>query len=158
MVPFDPGNGQLELADGGSDEWQVGVELDVPIGYRQANSSVRNSELALSRERALLGEMERQVVHDLSNAVAEQTRSYQLVETAYNRRVAAERQYRILIQNLEDKKKSDFNLLLDSIRRLAEAESTYDRAKVNYAVSLKNLHVEQGDLMQYCNVHYSDDE
>jgi outer membrane protein TolC len=145
----------LQAADSGSDEWQVGMELSVPIGFRQASAAVRNAELAVARERAILTELERQVIHDLSNAVGEQTRTYQLVQTAYNRRVAAERQFEILAREtpVED---VNFNIMLDSIRRLADSETAYNRALIGYAVALKNLHVETGDLMQYCNVEYSD--
>jgi hypothetical protein len=148
----------LLFGDSGTDEWQVGMELAVPIGFRQAHAGVRNAELALARERAVLGEMERQVIHDLSNAVAEQKRSFQLVQTGYNRRVAAERQFELLTAPEVEplRQLDDFNLLLDAVRRLAEAETNYNRALVNYAVALKNVHVEAGDLMQYCNVHFAD--
>ena len=151
--PADP----AQIADSGTDEWQIGLEMAVPIGFRQAHAGVRNAELALARERAVLAEMERQVVHDLSNAVAEQKRSFQLVQTAYNRRGAAERQF-VLLASAEARRlrQIDFNLQLDAVRRLAEAETNYNRALVNYAVALKNVHVEAGNLMQYCNIHFAD--
>jgi hypothetical protein len=50
----------------------------------------------------------------------------------------------------------DFNLLLDSERRLAEADIDYHRSVVAYAVALKNVYVETGSLMEYCNVHYTE--
>jgi outer membrane protein TolC len=159
-VPLDPD--PLDpmaplFGDGGTDEWQIGMEMAIPIGFRQAHAGVRNAELALARERAVLTEMERQVIHDLSNAVAEQKRSYQLVETAYNRRAAAERQFELLADpTVRAAREIEFNLLLDAARRLAEAESNYNRVLVGYAVALKNVHVEAGDLMQYCNVHFAD--
>ena len=141
----------------GTDEWQIGVELDLPIGFRLAASGVRNAELAAARERAILAELERQIIHDLSNALSEQVRSYHLVETAYNRRLAAERQFVILSSKAaQDRPDVDFNVQLDSVRRLAEAETAYYRLLVGYAVALKNLHVEAGDLLQYCNVSYLD--
>jgi outer membrane protein TolC len=145
----------IQNVDSGSDEWQVGMELYVPLGFRKASAGVRNAELAVARERAILAEMERQIVHDLSNAVGEQTRSFQLVQTAYNRRVNAETQFEILSSE-KSEEDVDYNIVLDSIRRLADSETAYNRALIGYAVALKNLHVETGDLMQYCNVQYSD--
>jgi hypothetical protein len=145
------------FVDSGSDEWQVGLELDMPIGFRQGSSGVRNAELAVARERAILGEIERRIVHDLSNALSEQIRTYHLVQTAYNRRLAAEKQYQILSsEEAQDRPDVDFNVQLDSVRRLADAETAYYRLLVGYAVALKNLHLEAGDLLQYCNVAYSD--
>lgn len=151
--PMDP----TQNVGSGRNEWQLGLELALPIGYRQANSAVRNAELSLARERAILVDMERQIVHDLSNAVSEQELSFQYVQTAYNRRVAAEHQLELLTaEPVSDAGRVDFNILLDSVRRFADAETTYDRAVVGYAVAIKNLHVEVGDLMEYCNVHYSE--
>ena len=50
------------------------------------------------------------------------------------------------------------SLLLDAERRLADAETDYHRAAIGYAVALKNVYVETGSLMEYCNVHYTEDE
>ena len=86
----------LQDVDAGTNEWQIGMELNLPLGFRQAHVGVRNAQLAVARERALLEEMERQIVHDVSNAVAEKVRTYQLVQTAYNRRTSALKQYDVL--------------------------------------------------------------
>ena len=51
----------------------------------------------------------------------------------------------------------DFNLLLDAERRLADAETDYYRAVIGYAVALKNVYLETGSLMEYCNVHFSEE-
>src|SRR6185295_2390479 len=82
--------------DSDKNEWQVGMELNMPIGFRQGYVGVRNAQLALARERAVLVDMERQVVHDVSNAVSEKTRSFQQVQTAYDRRTSALQQFTVL--------------------------------------------------------------
>jgi outer membrane protein TolC len=141
-------------------EWQFGMELNMPIGFRQAFAGVRNAQLALARERSVLVEMERQVIHDVSNAVAEKTRAFQQVQTTYNRRTSALKQYTVLsdpeLRETARGREIDFHLLLDSERRLADAELDYHRAVVGYAVALKNVYVETGSLMEYCNVHYTE--
>ncbi len=147
-----------QAVDAGTDEWQIGMELNMPIGLRQGHVAVANAQLALSREHAVLEEMERQVLYDLSNAVAEKTRLFQLVQTAYNRRSSALQQYTVLSSPAvqESTRGVDYDLLLDSERRLAEADADYYRAVVGYAVALKNVYLEAGSLMQYCNVHFRD--
>jgi outer membrane protein TolC len=145
--------------DSNKSEWQVGMELNMPFGFRQAHVGVRNAQLVVARERAVLVDMERQVIHDVSNALAEKTRTFQQVQTAYNRRVSAQQQFNILSNpQVQAARGIDFNLLLDAERRLAEADSDYHRAVVSYAVALKNVYVETGSLLEYCNVHYSDKE
>ena len=141
----------------GTDEWQVGVELNVPLGYRRGHVAVRNAELAVARETAVYDELERQIAHDVSNAVADQTRLHKVVQTAYNRRSAALRQFNVLnsqaVQESARGRRIDFNLLLDAERRLADAEIAYFRATVEYAVALKNVNLETENLLAYCNVH-----
>jgi outer membrane protein TolC len=150
-----PGPDPDQLVDAGTDEWQIGMELNMPFGFRQGHVGVANAQLALARERAVLEEMERQILHDVSNAVAEKQRMYQQVQTAFNRRTSALQQYQLLTDpNVQATQPSiDFELILDSERRLAEADSDYHRAVVGYAVALKNVYLESGNLMDYCNVH-----
>ncbi len=141
--------------DSGKNEWQVGMELNMPIGFRQGYVGIRNAQLALARDRAVLCDMERQIIHDVSNAVAEKTRAFQQVQTAYDRRVSAFQQYDLLSKRAAIQK-VDFNSLLDAERRVADADSDYQRSVVSYAVAVKNVYVETGSLMEYCNVHYND--
>jgi outer membrane protein TolC len=157
--PLQPGD---PLVESDKSEWQVGMELNMPIGFRQGYAGVRNAQLALARERAVLVDMERQVVHDVSNSVAEKTRSFQQVQTSYDRRTAALQQFTVLndvaVNESARGRRIDFNLLLDAERRLADADTDYHRAVVGYAVAVKNVYVETGSLMDYCNVHYADKE
>ena len=155
---YDPVTPNLDMnVNNRSDEWQVGLELTAPFGYRQAHSAVHNSELELARERAILSEIERQVVHDLSNSVSDQSRAYRVLQTAKNRRHAAERQYQMLTDEAARAVKTDFNSILDAERRAADAETSYYRALTAYAVSLKNVYLEMGSLFEYCNIHFSED-
>lgn len=144
----------------GTDEWQMGVEFVMPLGYRQGHVGVRNAGLALARERAILNELERQVIHDVGNAVADVRRLHQAVETAYNRLVAAEKQFVVLndaaVQDSPRGRRIDYNLLLDAERRLADAQIAYHRAAIEYAVSLKNVNLETENLLPYCNVQIAD--
>ncbi len=143
----------------GSDrsEWQMGMEMSVPIGFRQAHSAVRNAKLDLARERALLRDLERQIIHDVSNAITETSRAYRSIETAWNRRVSAESQFILLKSDVvQEVKGIDFNLVLDSERRLAEAKVAYNRALVSYAVALKNVQMETGAILEHCNIQLTE--
>ena len=54
---------------------QMGLEVDIPIGFRQANASVRYAELNLAREKAVLEEQQNAITHDLSSAYGEMARA-----------------------------------------------------------------------------------
>lgn len=153
----DFNNAYSDLVSGRFQEWQAGAELSLPIGFRKAYSSVRQAELQVERERTLIHEAERQIVHDLSNAISELDRAYAVVETCMNRRIAAAEQVAAI--ETADEFGSDTSVLyvlLDSQRRLAEAETAYFRAIVEYQLAVKNLQVEKGTLLAYNEVHLNE--
>jgi len=144
--PFD--NAYADLASGRFQEWQVGMEMSFPIGFRRAYAAVRQSELQLARERAVLHEQERSVVFDLSNAIADVDRAYAIVETNLNRRIAAAEQLEA-VQAAFEADNATLDLLLEAQRRAADADVAYYRALVEYTLAAKNVQVEKGTLLDY---------
>ena len=96
-APFSSAYG--DLAGGDFQEWQLGMELEVPIGYRQGHAAVRNAEHVLARERAVLREQKRQVIYGLSTALGDVKRAYAVAQAQYNRWHAANEQL-VVMQNL----------------------------------------------------------
>ncbi len=148
-------NAYENLTGGDFQEWQLGVELSVPIGFRRAHSANRNSELKLFRSRAILREQEHQVLHDLAAAVAEMQRAYAVSQTTFNRLEAARQQLEAVTAAFEADKAS-LDLLLDSQRRLADGKSRHFRSMAEYAVAIKNIHFTKGSLLDYDGVFLSE--
>ncbi len=134
--------------DGDFQEWNLGMEFNVPIGLRRGNAAVRNAQLLLARERSLLMEQERSVAHDLANNIADAQRAYQITQTSFNRRRAAIAQLGSM-QAAYDSDQVPFFQVLDAQRRLAEAETRFSLAQVEYALAVKNIHFEKGSLLDY---------
>lgn len=149
-VPFN--SAWENLATGEFQEWQLGGELSFPFGQRRGHAAVRNAQLLVARERAVLREQEREIVHDLSNAIADKDRAYLVAQTAFNRRLAARQQLLVLENKVENELQVDLNSLLDAQRRLAEADARYYFSLVDYAVAVKNVHYEKGSLLDYNNI------
>ncbi len=141
-------NAYENLTDGDFQEWQVGLELNMPLGFRRGHAAVRQAELQIARERAILREQERDVQAGLSNAAAELERAYLVAQTSYNRRAAAKEQLGA-IQAAYESDKAGLDLVLDSQRRAVESESRYHAALVEYALAIKNLHFEKGSLLDF---------
>jgi outer membrane protein TolC len=140
---------------GNFQEWNLGMEFNVPIGYRRGNAAVRNAQLQLARERALLAEQERSIAHDLTNNIADAERSYEISQTAYNRREAARAQLASM-QAAYDSDQVPFFQVLDAQRRVAESETRFSQAQVDYALAVKNVHFEKGSLLDYNQVFLSE--
>ncbi len=147
-------NAYGNLFGGNFQGWQVGAELSMPVGFRRGHAGVANAEFRLAHDVALLREQEREVVHDLSNAVADTQRAYAVVETNYNRRLAAKQQLVAVEAAYEaDQAGAELDEVLDAQRRLADAESNYYRSLVEYASAIKNVHFEKGSLLDYNGIY-----
>lgn len=147
-----------DLTTGDLQEWYLGLEYSVPLGYRKGHLAVSNAEILLSRERAIQREQEREIVHDLSNAMAEAARAYESCRNSMNRLDAATS----VLEAYETQERNDLDVdidrLLDAQRRVVEAEIRYFLARVEYAVALKNVHLEKGSLMAYNELEIFDGE
>jgi len=146
------------LFDGDFQEWQWGAELTLPIGFRRAHAAVRNAQLQIAREHAVLVEQERRILHDLSNAISDTDRAYEISGTAYNRRMAAKEQIDILLsrQRTGTQPEPNHDQLIDAQRRFADADTQYHRALAEYMIAMKNVHYEKGTLLDYSQVHLAE--
>ncbi len=169
-----PGSQAVDILAGGDfQEWEAGVEFSIPLGFRRAHAAVNNAELQIAREKALLREQERQVMYDLSNAVAEKDRSYQSLQTGLNRHAAALE----LLASLETRfglarpvvegedpdeaaggvgEFGELDRLLDAQRRVTDSELAVFRSRAAYEVAIKNVFFETGELLQYHEVLLAD--
>ena len=148
-------NAYDDLTTGDFQEWQVGVELNMPLGYRRGAAAVKNAELLLCRARAILEEQEHLVLHDAASAVAEFDRAVALLDTTANRLDAARNQSAAVAASYESDN-SPLDLLLEAHRRLADAESRQYQALAEYAIAIKNVHYAKGTLLEYDGVTLSE--
>jgi len=148
-------NAYEDLTSGDFQEWQLGLELSVPIGFRRGFAAARNAELQLCRERAILREQEHQVLHEVASALADMQRAYVVSQTSFNRLDAARVQLDAIKAEFEAEK-APLDLLLDAQRRLAEADSQHHRSLAEYAVAVKNVHFAKGTMLAYDGVYLSE--
>lgn len=129
-------------------EWMMGVELTVPLGYRKAHAAVDFAELAVARERVVLKEQEREIVSHLGGAFADIVRAYQAVQNNLEQYLAADDYCKNVTQ--EDlPREVSAERVLDAHRRRVNAEIQFFRARAEYAIALKNFHYEKGSLLTY---------
>jgi outer membrane protein TolC len=153
LTRFD--NAYEDLTTGDFQEWQLGLELSMPIGFRRAHAGVRDAELLLARERAILRDQELEIVHEAADAVAELDRAYVVVQNAYNHVLASQDQLHS-VAAAYDAGKVMFDVLLDAQRRLAEAKIEYVRNRTQYAVAAKNVHFVKGTLLEFDGVYLAE--
>lgn len=141
------------LLEGEYQEWLAGVELQMPIGFRQAHAAIRNSQLQLERERAILGEQERNVSYGLSNAFSEVSRAYDNRLLQEKRLEATSKQINKLISRRESGSGgAPLDVILEAYRRYLDIRLRYHQAEVEYVLALRNVQYEKGTLLRFCNV------
>ncbi|MDX1963258.1 MAG: TolC family protein [Pirellulales bacterium] len=144
-------NALAGLTDGNFAESEVGLSFSWDIGNRRGLATVRQQQLLLARERSVLQDQELEVSHALAEAVRILDTNHVLVQTLFNRRLAAERQVKS-VEAAYNAGTATFDLLLDAQRRQADAESAYYRALSDYNRSIAQVHYRKNSLLEYNNV------
>ena len=143
------------LTSGEFQEWQLGLQLSMPIGFRRELSGVRHHELLIARERAMLQDLELEISHQLGDSIRDVDNYYGLSQTNFNRRVASEKEVQAVDAAYEADRVT-LDLLLDAQRRRAEAESAYYRSLIDYNKAIMNVHYRKGSLLDYNGVYLAE--
>ncbi|HUT13601.1 MAG TPA: TolC family protein [Thermoguttaceae bacterium] len=153
--PFDDAYGSL--TSGNFAEWHLGLNLEIPLGFRKEMAGVRHAQLNLARERAKLQDQELEVSHQLAFAISELEAALVLTRTNFNRRVAARNEVTTATVKYEAGLQAwTLDQVLDAQRRLAEAESDYYRSLVDYNKAIANVHYRKGTLLEYNAVYLTE--
>ena len=150
-------NAYGDLLSGDYQEWQVGAEMRMPVGFRRAHNAVRNAEVNLQREKALLREQERSVTLGLSNAVAELRRAYAAMQLAEQRYEAAY-QYKQQSAKKVELATANIDVQLEAERRVLDSKLQFLRAEVEYMLAIRNVHYERGSILGYHGVYLTESE
>lgn len=144
-------NAYGSLTSGKYQNWQIGLDLTIPLGFRKEMAAVRNAQLQLARERALLQEQELEVSHQIAWVLREIDEFYQVAETNYNRAVASYAEVQA-VSAMYDTGTATLDLLLNAQQRRAQAEIEYFQSITKYMFAISQLHFRKGTLLEYNGV------
>lgn len=155
--PEDPfaltGSSALQtLASGQFQEWQLGFQSTMTLGFRRELNDVRHFQLQIARARAVLQDMELEISHQLADAVRQLELNYELTQTNFNRTLAADRQVDAL-QAAFEAETVTLDQLLEAQRRRAEAQTSFFRTLLDYQRAIITVHSTKGSLLEYNNVY-----
>ncbi len=149
------------MTHGDYQEWQLGFELGVPLGFRKEMAGVRNAQLTLARERAILQEQELELSHQLSSAIRELALYYKTTEYNFARVIAAQEEVNgreaVWRAGVDKQLEGDtINLYLNSLQRLADAQNEYFSSLKDYNLAVMNIHYRKGSLLEYNGVYLTE--
>ena len=135
-----------DAISGDHNEWEVGFTVDMPIGFRQAYSNLKNANLQLRRERAVLREQKKQLLHELGGAVRQYDQSFANIELADLRQDAAAETVKSRFVAYEADAVG-FDELLDAQSRQLSAQLDYDRAVTNFELARNLVYLQSGRIL-----------
>jgi len=156
-TPFD--NAYQSMTQGDFQEWQLGLELSIPLGFRKELAGVRYAELNLTRERAILQDMELELSHQLQEAMRDLDRYHAQAQTNHNKRVAADTELNAWEAREQAGMKvrdAAIDRKLDAQRRVASAKVDYYRSLVMYNLAVTQAHFRKGSLLEYNGVYLAE--
>jgi outer membrane protein TolC len=155
-----------QLTDNQFTDWELGISLSVPLGYRQASAQVQSAELLLDREHALLRQTVHATTHQLSEIVRQIDSLHQQLELAEQRLEASNdwlEGARIRFENPPpaaegvDSLLQALNVYLLALRSWSNASIEVSSLLARYNRELARLEEAKGTLLATNNIQLQED-
>lgn len=141
-----------ELFEGDYTEWRLGVQYQMPFGFRAEMAQVRNQQLQLRRAEKRLEDEELEIMHQLSAAIRRMRDRYVLAQTQFNALKAARDQVSAAETGYKVAQNVPLDVVLDAQSRQSQAEIDYFRALTEYNLAIAEVHYRKGSLLEYNSV------
>jgi outer membrane protein TolC len=150
----NPVNALGSLMQNNFNSWQLGLRMDIPLGFRDANAAVRQAQLNLYRSYYQLHDAERKTLEVCTQQYREVLERYEEIKYSRGERIElAEtlRLYRVLIEGGQWDVNSLFNVLQVQ-QQVAAAIAAEFQAIAFYNQALSGLEFAKGTIQRYNNV------
>jgi outer membrane protein TolC len=150
-----PQNALQSLASDHFNDWNIGLILTVPLGFRAEMANIRAARLSLAQGYYFLKDQEERSLRIVAQQYQELSKWYNLIEM---RRAARKAYAESVIARFEQFKagKETADFLLEAQRRLADAQTSEYEAIAEYNNSLARFEWSKGTILHHNNVFISD--
>jgi outer membrane protein TolC len=160
---LQPNNAFRSLMRGGLADWQIGLALNVPLGWRAEFAAIRGARLQLTQAHLLLRDQEEKAVRILAEQHAKLDEWYKRIEASRSERLAYLEALTVRLEKIKQGQTTPSGggnvstlELLDNQRRYAAAQVKEFDAIAQYNMTLARLEFAKGTILQYNNVHISE--
>lgn len=150
-----PANAFANLRDNNFNSWATGLQLDVPLGTRDANAALRAAQLNLARSYVVLRNQELKSERFLAGVYQNLFSTYRQIETLREQRMALADQLRGLYARIQAGKEPLITIL-DAQQKFASALSAEYNAIAQYNIAIAGVQYAKGTLMQYNSIVIAD--
>jgi len=147
------------LANGGQSGWNLGMQFNMPIGFRAARAQLHNLELQLVKARAALSAQELDISHELAETIQKIDLAYMTLRTFLDRKIAAERRVQAVQAEYDaGVSGATLDLVLRAQASNAAAEIAFYTSLVNYNKAITELHSRRGTLLENDGIDLAEGE
>ena len=132
-------------------DWTLGIRYRQQVGERSAHAAVHNANLAMTRERLTLKNIEHTLLHDLHEAYQGLITAFELIQVQKDRRQAAAEQLRAR-EEFYKQGRTTIDVLLQAQASFADALRDEGQAIVQYNQALITWEFEKGTILANDNV------
>jgi outer membrane protein TolC len=141
--------------------YTLGFQFNMPLGFRQALSQVRNYELRVAKAKEALAQQELEVCHELTTTFQNIAWRYQTAQSNFNRWQVAEAQ----VPGRENRYRTGVPLIDTSVllqqwlttrTDAATAEVAFYTSVIEYQKAITDLNYRKGTLLELNNVHLAE--
>ena len=151
----DESNALSSLGSNQFNSWQVGLRLDMPLGFRDANALVRQGQLNLWRAYYTLSDSERKVFELLVQATRQLDQAYMEMQSARMEKEAVQRQVDFIDDRIRAGQFSGgsaYVQLTQAQQNLARARAEEFRNLGAYNSALARIEFAKGTIQRYNNI------
>ena len=143
------------LTGGRFQEFVAGFDFAMPVGFRRELAGVRNAQLNLARNRAVLEDLELDVSREASHAVRAAGTNYRVAQSHFNSWRASVKEVEVFCAR-EEGGVDRLDLVLDAQQRRANARRNYYAAVVEYNQAIALVHCRKGSIAEYSGVAFAE--
>jgi outer membrane protein TolC len=147
----DAGNAFRELASNHFDNWTLALQLNMPLGFREAHAEIRLARLNLAKRYLTVRDAEYRAVRNLELQYRQIFEQYAFIETLRSQREAYAIQLRARFEQFLAGR-GTLDILLEAQRFWATALSQEYAAIVAYNNALVNFELAKGTVLHHDNI------
>ena len=149
---FRADNSLRNLSSTDFTDWNIGLTLNMPIGYRVEHAFIRRARLRLVQADLALKNEENKAISFLDRAYRDLIDKHKTIQAQRARRIGSAEELRVREQLIKGGQGIPNPFLLDAQRRFATALNAEYQAIVQYNTALAVFQFAKGTIMQHNNV------
>lgn len=150
-----PDNAIGNLSDGKFASYQLGLRLDIPIGFRDAHAQLRQAQLSVASAHVQLRNQEVKAERFLHSMYSQLEAAYEQIKLQRNLRIAVGKQLELELTRVQIGQNTLFQSL-DAQSRFTDALRNEAQAIANYNIALAGFQYAKGSLLTHNNIQISE--